>query len=64
MAFPATTPTEKMCQPCDRLKRKCPGRIEKMCAPCERVKKVCPGAFIQGDPMFVIAMVDNYDFKD
>jgi hypothetical protein len=58
------TPTEKMCQPCDRLKRKCPGRIEKMCVPCERVKKVCPGAFIQGDPMFVIAMVDNYDFKD
>ena len=57
-------PTEKMCQPCERSKNKCPGRIKKMCLPCERVKKVCPGAFIQSDPMFVIAMVDNYDFKD
>ena len=56
-------PTEKMCQPCKRSKNKCPGRIEKMCLPCERVKKVCPGAFIQGDPMFVIADVNNFDYN-
>ena len=57
-------PNEKMCQPCKRSKRKkkCPGRIEEMCLPCERVKKVCPGAFIQGDPMFVIADVNNFDY--
>ena len=57
-------PTEKMCQPCKRSKNKCPGRTEKMCLPCERVKKVCPGAFIQDDPIFVIAMVGNYDYSD
>ena len=55
-------PTEKMCQPCKRSKNKCPGRTEKMCLPCERVKKVCPGAFIQGEPMFVIATVNNFDY--